>query len=273
MRQIALADEGLTAVYVHAHPDDEALFTGGRLALCALHGERQVLITCTDGSLGFDPSGRTPLEEGHDKAATALARSDELRRSADVLGIDCLVELGIPDSGMAGWPTTHLPEAFVNRPLEDIAAQLAELFDEEGPCVVVTYAADGFYGHPDHVQTHRAVMRACEQSPSVLRAEAVVMTTPAIEAAIAAAARSGQELPEWLGRRLVVAHPELEVTREVDATMVADVKQRAVGAHATQIDNLALSMMAPAVFAEVFGIERYVTIFDPDPGRVGSPSA
>ena len=55
----------LTLLCVHAHPDDEALFTAGVEAHYAQRGVRQVLITCTTGDLGFDADGRGPLDEGH----------------------------------------------------------------------------------------------------------------------------------------------------------------------------------------------------------------
>ena len=148
---------GATTIFVHAHPDDESLFTGGRQAMGFARGERQVLVTCTDGSLGFDPEGQTPLDDDHDRTATALARSAELRLAVGLLGCDRLIELAYPDSGMAGWPTCESPAAFANQPVDDVAGRLVAIFDDEGPCVVVTYAADGFYGHPDHVATHRAV--------------------------------------------------------------------------------------------------------------------
>src|ERR1019366_2238561 len=42
----------LTLMAVHAHPDDEAVSTGGVLARYADEGVRTVLVTCTDGRCG-----------------------------------------------------------------------------------------------------------------------------------------------------------------------------------------------------------------------------
>ena len=55
----------LTLMAVHAHPDDEAISTGGVLALAAAEGIRTVIVTCTNGELGDGPGGVKPGEEGH----------------------------------------------------------------------------------------------------------------------------------------------------------------------------------------------------------------
>ena len=44
---------GHTLVAFHAHPDDEALTTGGTLAKAAGAGHRVVLVTATDGAVGL----------------------------------------------------------------------------------------------------------------------------------------------------------------------------------------------------------------------------
>jgi LmbE family N-acetylglucosaminyl deacetylase len=41
------------AVCVHAHPDDEALFTAGVTSHYGDLGYRVVLVTCTNGQLGL----------------------------------------------------------------------------------------------------------------------------------------------------------------------------------------------------------------------------
>src|SRR5215212_5375410 len=47
-----LMPEPLTLMAVHAHPDDEAIGTGGVLARAAAEGVRTVLVTCTGGEVG-----------------------------------------------------------------------------------------------------------------------------------------------------------------------------------------------------------------------------
>ena len=249
----------LTEVYVHAHPDDETLFTGGRTILGSRAGRRQVLLTMTDGSLGFDPRGRRPLEPGHDRSGTAALRSTELRQAAELLGVDRLVELGYPDSGMAGWPQNADPAALANRPVVELADRICELLAEEGPCTLISYDPTGLYGHPDHVASSAAARAAAARLPLVKTLEAVVMTADDLDASLARAEATGELLPEWLGERLVTLVDPEDVELVVDARSVADIKQAALAAHASQVDNAALVDLDPETFALVFGVERYLT--------------
>src|SRR5690625_465532 len=104
----------LTLMVVHAHPDDEVLGTGGVFARSSAEGVRTVLVTCTDGSQGDGPGGVKPGEQGHDPAQVAGLRAEELRTSADLLGIEHVELLGYRDSGMDGWEANSHPEAFMN---------------------------------------------------------------------------------------------------------------------------------------------------------------
>jgi LmbE family N-acetylglucosaminyl deacetylase len=247
-----------TAVFLHAHPDDEALFTGARTLLGARAGQRQVLLTLTDGALGFDPEGRGALEAGHDEAATVAARAAELHVAADLLGFERSVQVGYRDSGMAGWPSAEDPRALVNQPLEEVVDLLVELLADEGPLRLITYGADGLYGHPDHVAAH-AIASACfDRSPQVEQLHAVVMTAASVDAALERTSGTGEMLPEWLGRRLVATVAEAEVDLTFDAGELAIVKQAAVAAHRSQIDNRVLAELDSTSFTALFGIERYV---------------
>ncbi|NEE33554.1 GlcNAc-PI de-N-acetylase, partial [Streptomyces sp. SID7982] len=150
-----MTDRPLTLMAVHAHPDDEATGTGGVLARYAAEGIRTVLVTCTDGGCGDGPGGVKPGEPGHDPAAVAAMRGQELKASCDVLGVSDLETLDYADSGMIGWPSNDAPGSFWQTPVEEGAARLAELMRHYRPDVVVTYDENGFYGHPDHIQAHR----------------------------------------------------------------------------------------------------------------------
>src|SRR6476661_7986658 len=154
---------------VHAHPDDEATGTGGVLARYAAEGVRTVLVTCTDGRCGDGPGGAKPGQPGHDPAAVAAARQAELEASCAILGVTDLEVLGYADSGMAGSSTNDVPVSFWATPVEDAARRLGELTEEYRPDVVVTYDANGFYGHPDHIQAHRITMAALESTGSTAK--------------------------------------------------------------------------------------------------------
>src|ERR1700744_2180664 len=150
----------LTLMAVHAHPDDEATMTGGVLAKAAAEGIRTVLVTCTDGRCGDGPGGVKPGEPGHDPPADVAMRRTEIEKSGEILSISALELLDYGDSGMMGWSTNDAPGAFWATPVDEAAAVLGRLIEKSEPDVIVTYDPNGFYGHPDHIQTHRVTMAA-----------------------------------------------------------------------------------------------------------------
>lgn len=138
---------GRTVVIVHAHPDDEAIFTGATIRRLADRGARVVLVTATSGELG---TPRTPL---HGKEIGSV-RAAELEQAAELLGVSRLVLLGRRDSGMPGWDSGRHPRALVRADLPAVAKTVAKLVEAERAEAVVGYDADGIYGHPDHVAVH-----------------------------------------------------------------------------------------------------------------------
>ena len=97
-----MPERPLTLMAVHAHPDDEAISTGGILARYSAEGVRTVLVTCTNGELGDAPGGIKPGEPGHDESVVVPLRRQELEASCEVLGVTNLELLGYHDSGMDG---------------------------------------------------------------------------------------------------------------------------------------------------------------------------
>lgn len=139
---------GRTLVVLHAHPDDEAIFTGATIRRLADRGARVVLVTATGGELGHP---RIPLVGGE---TLGCRRAKELERSAELLGVARLVLLGRRDSGLPGWASIEHPKALVRADLPALATTLARLVEAEQAEAVVGYDADGIYGHPDHVAVH-----------------------------------------------------------------------------------------------------------------------
>src|SRR5438105_1731314 len=129
----------LTLMAVHAHPDDEAISTGGVLALAASEGFRTVVVTCTNGELGDGPAGVKPGEEGHDEAAVVATRRVELEKACKELGVDHLEMLGYHDSGMGDWSYKDQPDVFSQVPVDEAAGRLSQLFERYRPDVVISY--------------------------------------------------------------------------------------------------------------------------------------
>src|ERR1035438_5403414 len=158
-----------TLVCVHAHPDDEALFTAGVTSHYADLGYRIVLITCTNGQLGLDDHARPGSDPLHDAEVTRATRAGELQRAAIVAGFSRVVTLGYDDSGMKGWSQNDRREAFVNADVTAVARTIAAVMDEENASVVVTYDENGFYGHPDHIMANVVTRAALELATSPKR--------------------------------------------------------------------------------------------------------
>jgi LmbE family N-acetylglucosaminyl deacetylase len=140
--------DGRTVVVVHAHPDDESIFTGATIRRLADRGARVVLVTATAGEMG---TPRTKLPKGQDLAAV---RRREVEAAAEHLGVARVVLLGRRDSGLPGWESTSHPQALVQSDLQGLARTVAALAEAESAEAVVAYDADGIYGHPDHVAVH-----------------------------------------------------------------------------------------------------------------------
>lgn len=168
-------------VLVHAHPDDETLWTGVTTAHLAGQGADVHVVTCTLGEEGeVIPPGLRHLEG--DGPALAAHRRGELAGATRVLGATSHL-LGADgsrgsadpaprwrDSGMAGTPAADHPDAFASAGGAAVDA-LAAVLREVGPDAVITYDPHGGYEHPDHVAAHRATLAAVaslEESPHVL---------------------------------------------------------------------------------------------------------
>jgi LmbE family N-acetylglucosaminyl deacetylase len=245
-----------TLVCVHAHPDDEAFFAAGAVAHYASLGHRVVLITCTNGALGFDQNRRAGNEENHDDVATKATRAAELQRSVATLGFSRAINLGYDDSGMMGWAENKNVDAFMNVDVGAAARSVAAILDEEEAAVVVTYDERGFYGHPDHIQANVVARRAVQLSASVERLYYCVVPEGVITTLIAGAHEIGLSLPAFVLDAGTHVADELVATT-MDVGSLVKVKHDAMAAHASQIDNEDLVEMNDDLFSLLFSTEYY----------------
>ena len=144
-----------TLVCFHAHPDDEAIATGGSMLLASQAGHRVVLVLATKGEQGQPVDG--VLDDGEHLWER---RVKESLRSAELLGVHRVEFLGYLDSGMMDEPTHDDPDCFWQADLDEAAARLAAILQEESADVLTVYDAHGGYGHPDHIQVHRVGIEA-----------------------------------------------------------------------------------------------------------------
>jgi len=174
-------DGAARVLFVHAHPDDETISTGGTLAGLADAGRAPMLATLTRGERGeVVPGPRAGLQG---TPALASHRETELAAALSALGVAQHAYLGRPparargleprryeDSGMRWGPdrwavaAPDAPEAALTRsPAVEALGDLIALAVEWNAEALVGYDANGGYGHPDHVFAHRAA-RAVAQA-------------------------------------------------------------------------------------------------------------
>ena len=259
---------------VHAHPDDEGIQTGGALAMYAARGVHTVLVTCTNGDMGDSPDGLKPESDGHDPAATVEVRLRELREAARLLSVGDLELLGYRDSGMMGWPQNDDPTSFWHTPVDEAIDRVAELMERHRPDVVITYDDKGLYGHPDHIQAHRAAIGATEKTGIPKKfyeiAFPLSMMKGFAEMRRQAAIDKGEEPPETaVGEAQAdFGTPDELITTYLDVGSVWEAKREAVLAHQSQMANFDFLGMDQELLKAWFSRETYVRRFGPTTDEV-----
>ncbi|GII56754.1 GlcNAc-PI de-N-acetylase [Planotetraspora thailandica] len=246
-----------TAVFFHAHPDDEALLTAGTMAMLADEGHRVVLVVATAGERGL-----AELPHGDELGRT---RMEELHSSASLLGCARVVQLGYGDSGLAidgGVADDRGDDAFIDADIEEAAQRLADLLKEETADLVTIYDPSGGYGHPDHVQVYRVGSRAAEIAGTPIVLEATVNRDPLLKGVRLAA----RFYPSIDVRSFEVAYSAADtITHRVNVRKYARAKRAAMAAHASQASGGtgdrtlgAMLKIPPLLYRYVFGTEWYV---------------
>ncbi|MEV4099321.1 PIG-L family deacetylase [Nonomuraea sp. NPDC049649] len=230
---------------VHAHPDDEAIWTGGTLARYADEGARTAVVTCT---------------------WAAGPRMAELRTSLEILGAGEPRPLGYADArdpdSAPGRPR------FLDVPFDEAVGRVVEHIREFRPDVVLTYDGYGGYGHPDHVHAHRVTLAAVEAAgydqlyPGTgepWRPRAVYLATvprsviaSQWESVFGAPPNPGQTLP---------GVPDEQITTHLDVGPWAERKWAAILAHETEVARggsvTMLTSLPEQARAQLLGNEWY----------------
>jgi LmbE family N-acetylglucosaminyl deacetylase len=217
---------GFTLVSFHAHPDDEALLTGGTLARVAAEGHRVVVVFATRGEAG----------SAADRRGLGARRTAEAEVAAAVLGVSRLVFLDYADSGSrtgeggAG--------AFSNCDIDEAAGRLAKVLREEGAQVLTIYDVNGGYGHPDHRRVHVVGSRAAFLAGTPVVLEASVPREPLLRGLWLLRFVPG--LPQGFSTHSHMRSflPRQELTHSVDVRGQLQAKRQALKAHASQRTGL-----------------------------------
>jgi LmbE family N-acetylglucosaminyl deacetylase len=235
-----------TVVFLHAHPDDEAITTAATMAGLADDSHRVVLVLATRGELGEVPDGFLDEHE-----TLAERRVTETRAAADILGVARVEFLGFRDSGMIGEPTNDEPGSFWSADVDEAATLVADILREEAADVLVHYDDHGAYGHPDHIQVHRVGTRAVELAGTPREFHVTINRDRFL--------RGLEGAPTEFD--LALGLPESEITHAVAVGDRRERKLAAMRAHASQIaeDSWFLTM-SEDLWQDSFGYEWYARV-------------
>ena len=242
---------------VHAHPDDETSMTGATMINYARQGVTVVLVTCTRGEVG--PIVAPDLAGLRDTDADGLGRhrETELAQALQVLGTTRHHWLGgrgrWRDSGI---PAADDPASFAGADHDEAVRALVGILRAERPQVVVTYDADGGYGHPDHVQANRVTMAALDPAADpgfapelgvpwqVAKVYWMTLSRRMLQRAVDAGVLASLDaVPGSL--------PDEEITAVVDGRSYLDLKIAALRAYRSQVD------MENGIFTAFTGVPEF----------------
>jgi len=246
---------GLRLMAVHAHPDDESSKGAATMARYVSEGVEVLVVTCTGGEAGsvLNPA----LDKPEILERLPELRREEMERARAILGVR-QTWLGFVDSGLPeGDPLPPLPAgSFGTLEPADAAAPLVRLIREFRPQVITTYDENGGYPHPDHIMTHKISTVAFEAAgdperyPEHGEAAGLEPWQPlklyyhltfhksrilALHDAMKARGLESpydERLENWIDR----AEDSARLTTSVECADYFEVRDRALLAHATQVD-------------------------------------
>lgn len=253
-----LSYENTRMLFIHAHPDDESIFTGGTISKYSQAGAEILIVCCTLGELG-----ESLIDEHMDSTSFGLHRYEEALGAVQVYNEKTIRPVRLEflggrsywhDSGMR-WedescthalPVDNMHErAFCqgsrnNSLWQEQIQQLSTIVETFRPHHVVTYDKNGTYGHPDHVHAHNLTMEVLERHS---RWKVSYVSEITIEKELLVAAMNNidiSKLPHtWIVRNYADIPPEnkeneLHIMR-VNVSSVLETKKAAMRAHRSQL--------------------------------------
>jgi LmbE family N-acetylglucosaminyl deacetylase len=224
---------------IFAHPDDEAIMTGGTLALYARRGVSVNLLCATRGEWG-DIADEVPITRGE----LPQVRERELKTACKIMGANLLGFLDCPDGGVNNTDWCEVEEKIV-RAIRAVRPQ-----------IIVTFGLDGLYGHPDHIavsmlvaasfksaaQTDCFVHQFAENLQSFQADKLYFATYPnfLFPQILDIVSKKNKNAHLWGLEAKSFGVPAEEITTVLDVSETIELKMRAIRAHKTQFapDNL-----------------------------------
>ncbi len=211
----------LKLMAILAHPDDESLGLGGALAKYAAEGVETYVVCATRGERGrFGNAEVRPAPE-----VVGRTRETELRAAAR--------ELKVKEVHFLDYLDKDLDQADPSEVIGRIVVHLRRV----KPQVIVTFAPDGAYGHPDHIAisqfTTAATVAAADEEYRVSKLYYMAWT-PDKWAAYQEAFRDLKTTVDGVDRR-ATPWPDWAITTKIDTTAYWRQVWRAVNCHKTQM--------------------------------------
>jgi mycothiol S-conjugate amidase len=134
---------------IWAHPDDEAFGSAGTMARAVSSGHPVAVVSATRGEAGkiADP---------------ALATEENLGQVRERELLNACAAVGVHDVSFLDYVDGHLHKADPYEAIGRVVRQLRRF----RPDVVMTFPANGGYGHLDHMAIHRFTLAALESAAS-----------------------------------------------------------------------------------------------------------
>jgi LmbE family N-acetylglucosaminyl deacetylase len=261
---------------IFPHPDDETFTSAGVMAAATERGVPVTLVCATRGEMGESaiPGIDSPERLG-------AVRERELRNAMREIGVTDVRMLGYRDSGMEGSAAAEHERAFVRAPLATVAAELVKHIRDVRPQAIVTFGADGIYGHPDHLHLHLAVSEAVLAAANPNVAD-VLASAPWQTPGLYFATMPREDLLALLHEvdgpldtlsdqaRANLGTPLAAITHVADIAPWAERKRAAIAAHVTQTgEGGPLSNVPPAVRERQLAREYFVRAPLPWPASAG----
>lgn len=259
---------------VLAHPDDETFGTGGSLAYYASKGVEVHLVCATRGEVG---EVAPEMLEGYQSIGEL--REYELRCAAQHLGLAGVYFLDFRDSGMAGSPENHHPNALAAASIDQVAEKVVHYIRLLRPQVVITFDPVGGYMHPDHIAIHKATVKGFYAAgdpalfPDSLEgwqpSKLYYHTFPRgfLRMTVALMKITGKD-PRKFGKNgdidlVKVSEARFPVNAKVDYRSVIEQKNKAVACHASQ-GGMRITVGILDLFRKLFGIsDQYMRAYPP----------
>ena len=246
-------DDSLKLLAVFPHPDDETMGFGPTLARYSAEGIETYLLCATHGERGwFDSEGPNPGLEG-----VARIREAELSCAAEYLGLREVNYLGYIDGDVD------------QADPEEIIGKIVGHVRRIKPHVVVTFAPDGNYGHPDHIAlsqfTTGALVCAADQnfidadrqsSHRVLKFYYMVDSVDIVGTANEAFGGISMDVDGMT--RHHIGWEDWQITTRLDNNKFMDVVQKAIQCHKSQLPGYGpISEWSLDELAKIFGIGNF----------------